>query len=52
MAPGQGLDQFREPGGAESMCGIRAKKSRDRLDNGLLIDVPGIFFVTVFAAAS
>ena len=24
------------------MCGIPAKKSRDRLDNGLLIDVPGI----------
>jgi hypothetical protein len=23
------------------MCGIPAKKSRDRLDNGLLIDVPG-----------
>jgi hypothetical protein len=22
------------------MCGIPAKKSRDRLDNGLLIDVP------------
>jgi len=27
-------------GDAESMCGIPAKKSRDRLDNGLLIDVP------------
>jgi len=24
------------------MCGIPAKKSRDRLDNGLLIDVPEI----------
>jgi hypothetical protein len=24
------------------MGGIPAKKSRDRLDNGLLIDVPGI----------
>jgi hypothetical protein len=24
------------------MCGIPAKKSRERLDNGLLIDVPGI----------
>jgi hypothetical protein len=24
------------------MWGIPAKKSRDRLDNGLLIDVPGI----------
>jgi hypothetical protein len=24
------------------MFGIPAKKSRDRLDNGLLIDVPGI----------
>jgi len=31
-----------EPGDAESMWGIPAKKSRDRLDNGLLIDVPGI----------
>jgi hypothetical protein len=31
-----------EPGDAESMFGIPAKKSRDRLDNGLLIDVPGI----------
>jgi hypothetical protein len=27
------------------MCGIPAKKSRDRLDNGLLIDVPGIAFL-------
>jgi hypothetical protein len=27
---------------ASSMCGIPAKKSRDRLDNGLLIDVPEI----------
>jgi hypothetical protein len=31
-----------EPGDAESMCGIPAKQSRDRLDNGLLIDVPRI----------
>jgi hypothetical protein len=41
------VDSWRpEPGDAESMCGIPAKKSRDppfdRLDNGLLIDVLGI----------
>jgi len=29
-------------GDAESTGGIPANRSRDRLDNGLLIDVPGI----------
>jgi len=31
------------------MCGIPAKKSRDRLDNGLLIDVPEIPGSLIFA---
>ncbi len=32
---------------AEQMSGIPAKKSRDRLDNALLIDVPGILRIPV-----